>query len=113
VPSLKGLLVDAAAWNVDPSSDIAPIRGLLDQGCDLEADVVPTVGRTVREPQEATATRVEGCGDRRTFSDPWNGGPNQFPPRGAGPHARSLNGIVESTPLIAVQHLIKANQRRA
>ena len=46
VASLKGLLVDAARWNVDREADVAPIRALLDQGCDLEADVVPTVART-------------------------------------------------------------------
>jgi hypothetical protein len=48
-PSLRGLLVDAARWNVDRDADVAPVRALLDQGCDLEADVVPTVARTVPE----------------------------------------------------------------
>jgi len=37
------------APNHDPAADIAPIRALLDQGCDLEADVLPTVARTVPE----------------------------------------------------------------
>ena len=36
VPSLKGLLFDAAGGNVDREADISPIRALLDQGCDLE-----------------------------------------------------------------------------
>jgi hypothetical protein len=31
----------------DITADVAPIRALLDQGCDLEADVVPTVARTM------------------------------------------------------------------
>ena len=46
---MKGLLVNAANWNVDPESDVGPIRALLDQGCDLEADVVPMVAREVPE----------------------------------------------------------------
>jgi hypothetical protein len=40
VPSLKGLLVDAANWNVDREADAAPILALLDH-------VLPTVARTV------------------------------------------------------------------
>jgi hypothetical protein len=48
-PSLKGLLVDAAGWNVDREADVAPILALIDQGCDLKADVLPTVARTVPE----------------------------------------------------------------
>jgi hypothetical protein len=28
-----------------PAANLAPIRALLDQGCDLEADVVPIVAR--------------------------------------------------------------------
>jgi hypothetical protein len=31
-----------------PLADISPIRALLDQGCDLEADVVPIVARELR-----------------------------------------------------------------
>ena len=49
VASLKGMLVDAAAHNIDLSADIEPIRRLLDQGYDLDADVLPTVARTVPE----------------------------------------------------------------
>jgi hypothetical protein len=48
-PSVKGLLFDAARWNVDREADVAPILALIDQGCDLEADVLPTVSRTVLE----------------------------------------------------------------
>jgi hypothetical protein len=47
VPSLKGLLVDAARWNVDREADVAPIQALLALGCDLEADILPTVARLV------------------------------------------------------------------
>jgi hypothetical protein len=46
VPSLKGLLVDAARWNVDLSADLEPIRQLMIRGCNLEADILPTVART-------------------------------------------------------------------
>jgi hypothetical protein len=49
VPSLKSKLLDAARWNVDPESDVGPIRALLDQGCDLEADILPILAREVPE----------------------------------------------------------------
>jgi hypothetical protein len=39
---LKGLLVNAATWNVDREASVEPIRALLDQGCDLEPDILPT-----------------------------------------------------------------------
>jgi hypothetical protein len=39
----------AAQGHADAGADVAPIRALLDQGCDLEADVLPTVARTVPE----------------------------------------------------------------
>jgi hypothetical protein len=54
--ALHVLLVDAARWNVDRDADVAPIRALLDQGCDLEADVLPTV--PPRFPARATARPV-------------------------------------------------------
>jgi hypothetical protein len=47
--ALHVLLVNAARWNVDRDADVAPVRALLDQGCDLEADVLPTVARMVPE----------------------------------------------------------------
>jgi hypothetical protein len=47
VASLKGLLVDAAGWNVDREADVAPIRALIEQGCDLEADVLPVIALEV------------------------------------------------------------------
>ena len=47
--ALRGRLLEAAQGHIDPMADVEPIRGLLDQGCDLEADVLPTVARTVPE----------------------------------------------------------------
>jgi hypothetical protein len=47
VVSLKGLLVHAAGGNVDREADVLTIRRLLDEGCDLEADILPTVARIV------------------------------------------------------------------
>jgi hypothetical protein len=49
VLSLKELLIDAAGGNVDREADVLTIRAMLDKGCDLEADVLPTVARTVPE----------------------------------------------------------------
>jgi hypothetical protein len=49
VPSLKGLLVNATGWNVDREADVAPIRYRIEIGCDLEADILPVVGRLVPE----------------------------------------------------------------
>jgi hypothetical protein len=46
---LRGRLLEAAQDHIDPAADVAPISGLLDQGCDLEADVVPIVAREVPE----------------------------------------------------------------
>jgi hypothetical protein len=64
VPLLKGKLVYAAKWNVDDEADVAPIRALIDQGCDLEADVVPTVARTVPELPRPLSV---GTGGTRCF----------------------------------------------
>jgi hypothetical protein len=47
---LRERLQDAAQGNFDPMADIAPIRGLIvDQGCDLESDVVPVVAHLLRD----------------------------------------------------------------
>jgi hypothetical protein len=46
---LRVALLDASQGNVDPAADISPIRALLEQGCDLQADVVPIVAREVPE----------------------------------------------------------------
>jgi hypothetical protein len=45
---LRERLHEAAQGNVE-HLDIAPIEALLAQGCDLEADILPTVARTVPE----------------------------------------------------------------
>jgi hypothetical protein len=52
-------LIDAAHGNVEPGVGVEPIRALLDQGCDLEADVLPTVARTV--PELPRPSRTEGA----------------------------------------------------
>jgi hypothetical protein len=46
---LRACLEGVAAGHFDPAADVEPIRALLDQGCDLEADILPTVARTVPE----------------------------------------------------------------
>jgi hypothetical protein len=43
------LLLDAAQGHVDPAADVEPVLALIDQGCDFEADILPTVARTVPE----------------------------------------------------------------
>ena len=60
IPSLKELLVEAAAHNVDLSAGEGPIRYLIDIGCDLEADILPTVARTLPEPREAPGKHGDG-----------------------------------------------------
>jgi hypothetical protein len=47
--NLRVRLIDASNGNMDALSDIAPIRGLIEQGCDLEADVLPIVARMLPE----------------------------------------------------------------
>jgi hypothetical protein len=53
-------ILNAAHWNVDRDADIAPIRALIDQGCDLEADILPIIAREVpvRRPK-AVPDRIE------------------------------------------------------
>jgi hypothetical protein len=46
---LEADLILAARGNCDPEANIEPIRALLDQGCDLEADTLPIVAREVPE----------------------------------------------------------------
>jgi hypothetical protein len=48
-PALRGRLEEAGQGHFDANADVAPICGLLDRGCDLEADILPTVARTVPE----------------------------------------------------------------
>jgi hypothetical protein len=45
--SLRTRLIDASNGNIDALADISPIRALIEQGCDLEADVLPVVARNV------------------------------------------------------------------
>ena len=42
---LRLCLEEAGGGHVDLTADIAPIRGLIDQGCDLEKDILPIVAR--------------------------------------------------------------------
>ena len=42
-------LIEASNGNMDALADISPIRGLIEQGCDLEADVLPVVARLLPE----------------------------------------------------------------
>jgi hypothetical protein len=46
---LQATLVLAAKGNVDDDIAIEPIRALVEQGCDLEADILPIVAREVPE----------------------------------------------------------------
>jgi hypothetical protein len=46
---LRTRLIDASNGNIDALADISPIRALLEQGCDLEADILPVVARAVPE----------------------------------------------------------------
>jgi hypothetical protein len=47
--NIRTRLIDASNGNIDALADISPIRALIAQSCDLEADVLPTVARTVPE----------------------------------------------------------------
>jgi hypothetical protein len=47
--SLRGRLYEAAQGQIESLADVAPILALIEQGCDLEADVLPVVARTVPE----------------------------------------------------------------
>jgi hypothetical protein len=50
--SLRVRLIDASHGNIDALADIAPIRALIEQGCDLEADILPVIEREVPELQQ-------------------------------------------------------------
>jgi hypothetical protein len=47
--TLRACLEGAAQGHVDLVADIEPIQALLDQGCDLELDILPVVAREVPE----------------------------------------------------------------
>jgi hypothetical protein len=46
---LRGRLDHVALGSFDPDADLAPIVALIQQGCDLEADVLPIVAREMPE----------------------------------------------------------------
>jgi hypothetical protein len=45
--NLRVRLIDASNGNIDALADISPIRALLEQGRDLEADILPVIAREV------------------------------------------------------------------
>jgi hypothetical protein len=47
--SLRVRLIDAAHGNVDGFADLTPISMLIQQGCDLDLDILPIVAREVPE----------------------------------------------------------------
>jgi hypothetical protein len=47
--AIRARLIDASNGNIDALADISPIRALIEQGCDLDADILPTVAGTVPE----------------------------------------------------------------
>jgi hypothetical protein len=61
---IRGRLHGAAQGQIEPGADVAPICALIKQGCDLEADILPTVPRTVPElPRRSkTGVRRGSCG---------------------------------------------------
>jgi hypothetical protein len=47
--SIHDRLIDAAHGNVEPGLSVAPIHALIEQGCDLDADILPVIAREVPE----------------------------------------------------------------
>ena len=45
---MRARLLEAAQHHAEPLADVGPMRRLIDQGCDLKADILPTVARTYR-----------------------------------------------------------------
>jgi hypothetical protein len=66
-------LINASYGNIDSLADIWPIRALLDQVCDLEADVVPIVAR-----------RCPTCRGRSKTGAPRGSSGNSLPPATSG-----------------------------
>jgi hypothetical protein len=90
IQHLRERLEKAAQGHIDLTADVEPIRGLLDQGCDLEADMVLTVARTVPDlprplrnwgaawlVREILAAREQRLADRRVKALP---SPQRPPP---------------------------------
>ena len=56
---LRVRLIDASNGNIDPLSDISPIRSLIEQGCDLELDVLPIVAREIPDLPRPLKCRLQ------------------------------------------------------
>jgi hypothetical protein len=48
-PALRQRLEEAGQGQIDPMADVGPIAGLIEDGCDLEADILPIIARDVPE----------------------------------------------------------------
>ena len=57
--NLRVRLIDASNGNIDPLSDISPIRSLIEQGCDLELDVLPIVAREIPDLPRPLKCRLQ------------------------------------------------------
>ena len=55
---------------MDALADISPIRGLIEQGCDLEADVLPIVAREIPELPRPLKNWGARRGSRKRFLPP-------------------------------------------
>jgi hypothetical protein len=81
--ALRARLVEAAQHHIDPMADVAPIRALLAQGCDLEAREVPELPRPLKNwgapwlVREILAAREQRLAGHRVDDPP--------PPRRAPP----------------------------
>jgi hypothetical protein len=51
--------MDASHGNVDALADISPIRALIEQGCDLELDVLPIVAREIPDLTRPLKCRLQ------------------------------------------------------
>jgi hypothetical protein len=103
-PALRGRLEEAGQGHFDADADIEPIRALLDQGCDLELDILPVVAREVpelprplrnwgapwlvREILEARDRRLARGSLIQRVDEPKDQQPDQEPPPGIRPIAR-------------------------
>jgi hypothetical protein len=63
---IRGRLHGAARGHVEPELNVEPIRCLLDRGCDLEADILPTVARTVPELTRPLKRWAAAFGERES-----------------------------------------------
>jgi hypothetical protein len=65
---LRGRLEEAAQGHFDADADIAPIRALLDQGCDLKADILPVVARECPSCRARSKTGARSGSSRKSGS---------------------------------------------